>query len=192
MNCWFSLAVSIKLYSKIQNVTVHYFTRNWTNEMKHSTIFKFRELHLHVLHECSCSSLCIHTVMCPHKFMWARGVPSLSTLTLDCHHSLTIASEKHTPKRVKQGGDSQWRRKKKREKEEVSEGPKRRRLSGFLFVCLGGGANLACHPVGAVLPKSQWRWDRVHNFVHLLIVDPTTGKNIRVFSFGSVWPHWQT
>lgn len=37
--------------------------------------------------------------------------------------------------------------------------------------------NLACHPVWAVLSKAQWRRDSAHNFVHLLIVDPTTGKN---------------
>lgn len=50
----------------------------------------------------------------------------------------------------------------------------------------GGGSvmgepNLACHPVWAVLPKAQGRGDSAHNFVHLLIVDPTTGKNIHVF-----------
>lgn len=48
-----------------------------------------------------------------------------------------------------------------------------------------GESNLACHPLGAVLPKAQGRRDSANNFVHLLIVDPTAGKNTQAFS--GVW-----
>lgn len=49
-----------------------------------------------------------------------------------------------------------------------------------------GEPNLACHPVWAVLPKAQGRRDSAYNFVHLLIMDPTTEKNTSVFSCWSV------
>lgn len=39
--------------------------------------------------------------------------------------------------------------------------------------------NLACHPVGAVLPKAQRGRYSAHYFVHVLIVNPAAGKGNR-------------
>lgn len=36
--------------------------------------------------------------------------------------------------------------------------------------------NLACHPVGAILPKAQRGRYSAHYFVHVLIVNPAAGR----------------
>lgn len=55
---------------------------------------------------------------------------------------------------------------------------------------VSGEPNLARHPVGAVLSKAQRRRNCSHYFVHLLIVNPSTGKkthNVRDAEFALCW-----
>ena len=44
----------------------------------------------------------------------------------------------------------------------------------------GPEANLASHPVGAVLSQAQRRRDHPHYFVHILIRDPAAVKEAQV------------